>query len=133
MPVEVALLVVASALIHPLRELLIKDNRYPEGLTFGVIAAFGVFSGIQVFLTGADPWAALAVWPAVLISGAGVVLFYYCTISTLRHGDLSVYYPIIRSSPLFVVVVGFLLLGQHYSSALLAGVVVVLVAAFFLQ
>ena len=133
MDLGVALLVIASALIHPLREFFIKDNRYPEGLTFSVIAAFGIYSGIQVLVTGADPWAALAVWPAVLISGAGVILFYYCTISTLRHGDLSIYYPIIRSSPLFVVVVGFLLLGQRYTSGLLMGVLVVLIAAFFLQ
>ena len=96
---HVALLVIASAVIHPLREYFIKDNRYPEGLTFSVIAMFGILSGLQVLITGADPWAAAAVWPAVLISGAGVILFYYCTIATLRHGDLSIYYPIIRSSP----------------------------------
>jgi drug/metabolite transporter (DMT)-like permease len=130
---HVALLVIASAVIHPLREYFIKDNRYPEGLTFSVIAMFGILSGVQVLVTGADPWAAAAVWPAVLISGAGVILFYYCTIATLRHGDLSIYYPIIRSSPLFVVVVGFLLLGQRYSPQLLLGVAVVLIGAFFLQ
>ncbi len=129
----VALLVISSAVIHPLREFFIKDNRYPEGLTFSVIAMFGIISAIQVFVTGADPWAAMAVWPAVLISGLGVILFYYCTISALRHGDLSIYYPIIRSSPLFVVVAGFLFLGQRYSPELLLGVGVVLIGAFFLQ
>ena len=88
MEFDVALVVVTSALIHPLREFFIKDNRYPEGLTFSVVAMFGLISGIQVLITGADPWAAVAVWPAVAVSGAAVVLFYYCTISTLRYGDL---------------------------------------------
>lgn len=133
MELEVALVVVISALIHPLREFFIKDNRYPEGLTFSVIVMWGIISSIQVLVTGAEPWAAAAVWPAVLVSGAAVVLFYYCTISTLRHGDLSVYYPIIRSSVLFVVVVGFLFLGQRYTSQLLTGIAVVVIAAFFLQ
>ncbi len=133
MELDVALLVFASALIHPLREFFIKGNRYPEGLTFSVIAMFGLISGVQLFITGDDPWAAAVVWPAVLISGVAVVLFYYCTISTLRDGDLSIYYPIIRSSPLFVVAAGFLLLGQRYSLQLLIGVVIVVVAAFLLQ
>lgn len=133
MELNVALVVITSALIHPLREFFIKDNRYPEGLTFSVIAMFGLISGIQVLVTGANPWAAAAVWPAVAVSGLSVILFYYCTINALRHGDLSIYYPIIRSSPLFVVVAGFLLLGQRYSSELLIGVVVVVIAAFFLQ
>ena len=129
----IAILVILSAVIHPLRDFFIKDNRYPEGLTFSVIAMFGILSGVQVFLTGANPWAALTVWPAVMVSGVGILLFYYCTISTLRHGDLSVYYPIMRSSPLFVVLAGFAFLGQRHSPELLLGVFVVLVGAFFLQ
>lgn len=127
------LVVVISALIHPLREFFIKDNRYPEGLTFSIIAMWGIISGVQVLVTGADPWAAAAVWPAVLVSGVAVILFYYCTINTLRLGDLSIYYPVIRSSLLFVVVVGFMFLGQRYSSQLLTGIAVVVIAAFFLQ
>ena len=51
----------------------------------------------------------------------------------LKLGDVSVYSPIMRSSPLFVVVAGHFVLGQRYPFVLLAGIAIVLVLAFLLQ
>ena len=61
------------------------------------------------------------------------MLYGFCLVSTLRRGDLSAYYPIIRSSPALIVVAGLLFLGEHYSSILLAGIVLVLIGGFLLQ
>ena len=51
----------------------------------------------------------------------------------VKLGDVSVYYPIMRSSPLFVVVVGYFVLGERYPVVLLAGIAIVLVSALLLQ
>ena len=74
-------LVIASAILHPMREMLIKGNTYPEGLAFGVMLQFGLYSTIQVLVTGVDPWAALAVLPFAIISSVAVIVFY------LLNGD----------------------------------------------
>ena len=52
---------------------------------------------------------------------------------TLRRGDLSAYYPIIRSSPVFIVIVSVVFLGQTYAAPVLLGFVMVIVGAFFVQ
>ena len=62
-----------------------------------------------------------------------VVLYFQFTVMCVKLGDVSVYYPIMRSSPLFVVLVGYFVLGQRYPLVLLAGIAIVLVAAFLLQ
>ena len=127
------LLVIGSAVLHPLREVYIKDNAYPEGLAYAVMAMFAVLAGIHVAAAGSDPWAALEVWPLVVASGISVIVYYLFTVMCVKLGDVSVYYPIMRSSPLFVVVVGYLVLGQRYPFVLLTGIAIVLVSAFLLQ
>ncbi|MDD9984556.1 MAG: hypothetical protein OXU81_24875 [Gammaproteobacteria bacterium] len=129
----VAALVIASAVLHPLREVYIKDNAYPEGLAFAVMTMFALLSGIHVAAVGSDPWAAFEIWPIVIASGVFVVLYFQFTVMCVKLGDVSVYYPIMRSSPLFVVVVGYFVLGQRYPFVLLAGIAIVLVSAFLLQ
>ena len=48
-------------------------------------------------------------------------------------GDFSVNYPIIRSSPLFVVVAGYIFLNHHYSMEILLGIAIVIISAFMIQ
>ena len=129
----VLMLVVLSAGLHPLREFFIKGSSTPEGIIFTVVINFGVLSAAHLAVFGVDPLSAIEVWPLALVSGLGIIAYHLCVLSTLRHGDLSIYYPIIRSSPLFVVVVGFFLLGHRYASTLILGVVLVLVGTFLLQ
>ena len=85
------------------------------------------------WLAGYNLMAVGRVWPWMAMSWAGLILYLTSLATTLRRGDLSAYYPIARSSPLFIVVVGFLFLGESYSAALLAGIALVLVGAFALQ
>ena len=133
MTATILTLVLASATLHPLREFFIKGDATPSGVTLAVVFQFCVLAGIHTWAEGTDPWTAFRVWPAMLVSGLGILFYYWCLVMTLRTGDLSIYYPITRSSPLFVVVVGFLFLGHSYSMTMLAGIGLVLVGAFLLQ
>ena len=133
MTVTILILVLASAVMHPLREFLVKGDQTPSGVALAVVIQFCLLSGILTWFKGVDPWVAFAVWPTMLISGLGTLFYYWCVLITLKTGDLSIYYPIIRSSPLFVVIVGFFVLGHTFSPMLLGGIALILVGAFLLQ
>ena len=133
MSLTILMLVLVSAGLHPLREFFIKGSSTPEGIVFAVIISFGILSAAHLAVFGIDPLSAIAVWPLALVSGLGIIAYHLGILSTLRHGDLSIYYPITRSSPLFVVIVGFFLLGHRFTPTLIMGGVLVLVGAFLLQ
>ena len=133
MTLTILVLVLVSAGLHPLREFIIKGSPTPEGVTLSATINYGVLSAAHLAVSGVDPLSAIEVWPLALISGLGVIAYYLGILRTLRHGDLSIYYPIIRSSPIFVVVVGFFLLGHRYAYTLILGVALVLVGSFLLQ
>ena len=133
MDITIAGIVLVSAALHPFRDLMVKKNMFPESAYFACISLWVVFAAVHSVILGFDLWSAAAVWPLVLFSCLGVFLYYMGTMETIKRGDVSVYYPILRSSPLPVVVVGFLALGHRYSLATLGGIALVLIGAFFLQ
>ena len=128
-----AMLVLVSAALHPLWNALIKRDPRPEGAFLGVMVVLVVLGGAHALIAGYDLLAARRVWPLIAISWAGLMVYATALVITLRRGDLSAYYPIIRSSPLFIVVAGALFLGERYAWPLLTGVALVLIGAFFLQ
>ena len=97
MTATILALVLISAFIHPLREFFIKADATPEGVTLAVVFQFGVISGIHAWILGVDPWAAFKVWPFMVVSGFGLLFYYWSVVCTLKAGDLSIYYPITRS------------------------------------
>ena len=133
MDITIAGIVLVSAALHPFRELMIKKNMFPESAYFACISLWVVLAAVHSVILGFDLWSAAAVWPLVLFSCLGVFLYYMGTMETIKRGDVSVYYPILRSSPLPVVVLGFLGLGHRYSLTMLGGIALVLIGAFFLQ
>ena len=133
MNLTILILVLVSAGLHPLREFFIKGSSTPEGIVFAVTISFGILSAIHLVVFGVNPLSAIAVWPLALVSGLGIITYHLGILSTLRHGDFSIYYPITRSSPLLVVIVGFFLLGHQYTLTLILGFALVLVGAFLLQ
>ena len=133
MDITIAGIVLVSAALHPFRDLMVKKNMFPESAYFACISLWVVFAAVHSVILGFDLWSAAAVWPLVLFSCLGVFLYYMGTMETIKRGDVSVYYPILRSSPLPVVVMGFLALGHRYSLTTLGGIALVLIGAFFLQ
>ena len=133
MSISVVFLVVISALLHPLRVFLIKGDSTPEGLTLSVVIIFGCMSFFQIILMGINPWKVFEIWPLIAISSLGLLLHFWCIVKSLRVGDFSVNYPIIRSSPLFVVVVGYIFLNHNYSMEILLGIAIVIISAFMIQ
>ena len=133
MSIPVIFLVIFSALLHPVRVFLIKGDNTPEGLTLSVVIIFGFMSFFQIVLMGINPWKVFEIWHLIAISSVGLLLHFWCIVKSLRVGDFSVNYPIIRSSPMFVVVAGYIFLNHHYSMEILLGIAIVILSAFMIQ
>ena len=126
MGLEILLLVIASAVMHPVWNLLIKKNPDPQlGYLFLTIV-MSVCALVHGLASNADFAAALTVLPLIALSVCGQILYGTCLTATLRRGDLSAYYPIIRSSPVFVVVVSVIFLGQTYPLIVVLGIAMVI-------
>ena len=128
----VATLVLVSAALHPLWNLLVKRSPRPEGAFFILTVQLSLFGLIHALVIGADILAAAEVWPLILVSVAGQILYGTSLLTTLKRGDISAYYPIVRASPLFIVVVGFLVFGERYDTSLLFAIALVLAGGFVL-
>lgn len=133
MDITIVGLVFLAAAIHPLRELLLKGNENAGSGYFSINLIWLVIATIHVAISGADLASAAVVWPLIIISGIGLLAYYIGILTAMRTGDLSVYYPIIRSAPVFMVFAGWLVLGESYSFEILIGVVLVTLGAWLLQ
>ncbi len=123
----------SSAVIHPLRDLLLKRASHHFSAYLGVCLVWIVIAGIQAVASGTPlllPSA--AVLPAIL-SALGLGAYYMGTLLAMRRGELSVYYPIIRSSPAAIVVISWLVLDKSYPLLDLIGILLIMVGALFLQ
>mgnify|MGYP002525063251 FL=1 len=122
-----------SALIHPFRDLILKGVAHPVSCYVGVSLIWLILAGSQVILTGQSFVIPLSVIPFILISSAGLVLYYYGTLSALRRGNMSVYYPIVRSSPIVIVIFSWLALDQEYTLLTLLGIGLMLFGSLMIQ
>jgi drug/metabolite transporter (DMT)-like permease len=133
MPLTLAALVLLSAALHPVWNVLIKRDASPAGAFLilgttlvGVGVAHAVASGVAL-------WPAAEVWPLLLASAAGQAVYGTALAVALRRGDLSAYYPVVRAAPVAVVAWGWLAQGQSYGWPLLLGIALVLAGGFLLQ
>jgi drug/metabolite transporter (DMT)-like permease len=129
----VAATVLASAVLHPLWYALVKRDPDPDGAFMAVNGGIAVLALIHGLVLGVDFLAALALWPLMLLSCLGQLAYGYAVVLVLKRADLSAYYPIIRSSPLALVAIGFFFFGERYAATLLIGIFLVLAGAFALQ
>jgi drug/metabolite transporter (DMT)-like permease len=126
-------LVLVSALLHPLRDLMLKGTAQPMLCYVGVSFVWVVLAGCHAVATGQDLSLQKEVWPFVATSVLGLTIYYYGTLSALRRGNLSIYYPIIRSSPIAIVVFSWLAMGQTYSWLTIVGIFTVLLGGLMIQ
>lgn len=129
---DIVLLVLASAALHPVWNLLVKKNADPHlGFLF-MIATMSLIALMHGLVAGANFAAILTVLPFIGLSICGQLLYGICLTGVLRCGDLSAYYPIIRASPVIIVIVSVLLLGKTYSLVLLLGIGMAVAGGFLL-
>lgn len=132
MEFDIVLLVLVSAALHPIWNLLVKKNPDPQlGFLF-LILLTAVCALVHGLIVGADFSAIFTVIPLVLLSICGQILYGTCLTATLARGELSTYYPILRASPVFIVIVSILFLDKSYSIFILLGIGMVVMGSFLL-
>ena len=128
----IAILVLLSALLHPFWNLLLKRHDNTDLAYVGLTVMMSLFGLFHALFVGNDLFAVDQVLPLLGLSLLGQVLYGTCLTATLRRGDLSAYYPIIRSSPVLIVVIGVSVLGRSYQPIVIAGIVLAVSGGFIL-
>jgi uncharacterized membrane protein len=132
MELYIVLLVLLSAVMHPMWNLLIKKNPDPQLGYFCLTIILSLSGLIHGLISGVDFMAVFNVLPLIGISVLGQLLYGNGLTATLKRGDLSAYYPIIRASPVFVVIFSVLFLDKSYALVILLGVGLAVIGGYLL-
>lgn len=132
MELNIVILVLVSAILHPMWNLLIKKNPDPQLGFLCLTILFGLSAFIHGLWAGVD-FGAVFSYPLLIgVSILGQLLYGNSLTATLKRGDLSAYYPIIRASPVFVVAFSVLFLGKSYALVILLGIALVVAGGYLL-
>lgn len=114
MTFTVLVLVLASAAIHALWSLAIKGSGDP--LAFNLAQECAPIAVFLVVLPWVD-FAAIptAIWPLLAGTGAVHALYFFWMSRAYQHGDLTLVYPIARSTPAFLPLIAVPLFGESIS------------------
>lgn len=133
MELLVAALVLLSAALHPARDSILRSDSRPSTAYLAMVLVVLLVSVSHVVAGGKDMLSIIQVWPLAVIAVSSMALYSLSLVLTFSRGDLSIYYPITRSSPLFIVAVGVAFLGQTYSWTMLVGIGLVILGGFLMQ
>ena len=126
-------LVLASSVSHALWNYLAKGARDKESFMLW-INVFAVLIFIPIFLVILPDWSLpVSVVPFLLVSGVAEALYFLGLGVAYEEGDLSVVYPLARSSPMFVAVAAFLVLGEKITRYGFLGIFLIFVGVYTLH
>lgn len=130
----VIFLVLLSATMHALRNFITKKATDKQAFVwwyeiFGIVFFTPVFA-YTLFTHGIET---LGFTPLVIISGVLHFLYWLFLAKSLETGDLSLVYPIMRSSPALVLVFSVTLLGETVSALGIVGILLVGVGVYIIS
>ena len=126
-------LVLVSATIHPIRELILKNANNPLASYLGVVVIWLILATSQNILFIHDFQLPTECMPLIFISALGLTLYYYGTLVAMEQGHLSIYYPIVRSSPIAIVIFSWLFLDAQYTDLTVIAIILIFFGAIMLQ
>jgi len=130
------ILVVTSAFMHAGWNLLSKSQRPSTGffLVASLSGALMLSPSLVVYHDTVAHCIPARVWMLLLTTGFFMALYYTCLAGAYRAGDMSVAYPLARSSPVIVVSVVTLMLGRgdQVSGLCVAGIVLIVGGCFLI-
>lgn len=128
------ILILSSALMHALWNLLVKCSRDKTIFIWWMFIASGGMFNILVWSLPA-PFPSLTPQILALSAGGGgcFVLYHLLTGRAYRDGDLSMTYPLAQTATAYVPMWGVLLLGEELSVVGLGGIFLILVGVYSVQ
>jgi drug/metabolite transporter (DMT)-like permease len=127
------ILIVISALMHALWNLLVKRSRDKTVFIWWMFVCSGSMMNLGIPIVGSFP---LPSWHVLGLaaSGAGCFMLYHLFNGrAYQTGDLSLTYPLAQTSMFWVPLWGVLLLGEKISSPGLVGIALILGGAYCVQ
>ena len=136
MSITAIILVILSAFLHAEWNLLSK-RQHPTAAFFLIASLAGSFLlAPSLFLYGNMLVQNIPtrIWAHLFASGFFLALYYICLAGAYRAGDMSVAYPLARSSPVIVVTIVTLILGRgdQVSTLCVVGIALVVGGCFLI-
>ena len=128
------LLIVFSALMHALWNLLVKQSR--DKTVFIWWMFLSAFFLMSLFMFGSGFGLPVLSPRSLLLAAAAAVcfvLYHWFTGVAYREGDLSMTYPLAQTSMLYVPLWGVLLLGESLSLVGIIGILLIVIGAYCIQ
>ena len=124
------ILVIFSAFSHATWNVLAKKGEDKEAYMW-IMVATSLVTLLPVFLIILPDWSLpLAALPYLLVSAAAETLYFITLSRAYELGDLSVVYPLARSSPLFLTVLAVLFLNESISAWGALGIALMLIGVY---
>lgn len=125
-------LVLLSAVLHPLWNMLLKGSRDKVVFYFNIHLFFTVIFAFLLFIY---PLKTISAFGWLLIAFSSLTHFFYqiYLCRSYELGDMSMVYPITRSSPLFVALMGFVFLGEKVSFPAVISIAAIVIGVFVLN
>jgi uncharacterized membrane protein len=126
-------LVIASAFSHTAWNVLAKGSTDKESFMW-LMNVTSLFTLFPVFYFLLSDWRLpLAAVPFLLVSGLALTLYFIFLGKAYELGDLSVVYPIVRSSPLFVTLLAMAFLGEEVSPWGGLGILLIVIGVYMIH
>jgi len=123
-------LVIASAVSHAAWNVMAKGGGDKESFML-LMTATSVFTLLPVFAIVLPEWGLpLEALPFLVVSALAETLYFVSLGRAYELGDLSVVYPIARSSPLFLTLLAVVLLNERITGWGLAGILLILLGVY---
>jgi len=126
-------LVLASAVSHGLWNYLAKEGKDKESFML-LLNLTSLPLLLPVFLLILpEIYLPLEILPYLLVSGLAETVYFLGLGKAYESGDLSIVYPVARSSPVFVTIAAVVFLGETISMTGLLGILVIFIGVYILH
>ena len=128
------ILIVISAVMHALWNLLVKRSRHKTVFIWWMfVASGGLFTATLPLVTVEFHWPDTRTLLLVTVGAVCFVLYHLLNGRAYRGGDLSVVYPLCQTSMVYVPIWGMWLLGERLTPLGIAGILLVILGAYSVQ
>ncbi len=124
------LLVIVSAFSHATWNVLAKKGEDKEAYMW-IMVTTSLVTLLPVYLIILPDWSfPTAVLPYMLVSAVAETLYFITLSKAYELGDLSVVYPLARSSPLFLTILAVLFLNESISAWGIVGIALMVIGVY---
>jgi drug/metabolite transporter (DMT)-like permease len=127
------LLIIVSAVMHAVWNLLVKRSRDKTVFIWWMFIASGSLMNLGLPLTGPFPVPDVRLLGLVVAGAACFVLYHLFNGRAYRSGDLSLTYPLSQTSMIWVPLWGALLLGERFTWVGVAGIALIVAGVWCVQ